>query len=83
MTHCVTTEDDVQVCGFTGEAPRVGETIMAFGGDNRSFRGNWTVTRVMWVMHPEESRRAVAHVSVAPADDAAASWLESERRARK
>ncbi|WP_129576610.1 MULTISPECIES: hypothetical protein [Sorangium] len=75
-------DDDVEVCDWTGDVPRVGETIMAAGQDSRGYRGKWTVTRVRWMMRTNMTGPATAEVDVEPACEHAAAWLGRVRAER-
>jgi hypothetical protein len=82
MSHFAMTRDEVQVCDWTGDVPRVGETLMATGSGRDDYRGKWEVTRVVWGMNVNVTGPTQAQVSVEPACDHATAWLERERARR-
>lgn len=81
-SHEATTADEVAVCEWTGQVPRVSETLGAYGRDNTGYRGKWKVIEVRWLVQVDVLAPAWAHVVVEPACDDAAAWLDRTRKER-
>jgi hypothetical protein len=78
MSHYAMTEEEVQVCDWTGEVPRAGEVIVASGRDCNDYRGKWYVTRVTWLTNVNITGPVSAQVTVEPACGASTAWLLSK-----
>lgn len=85
MSHWAVTRDDVQVIEWTGDVPRVGETMMVSGNGSEDYRGRWKVVDVLWMMRTSVTWTVPSHaeVKVKPADKYALAWLRKRRAERE
>ncbi len=83
MSHFAMTQDEVQVCDWTGEVPRAGDRMAAHGRGSMDYRGKWKVVDVLWMVRVTTTGPAEAQVTVEPACPSAEAWLERKRAERE
>ncbi|WP_437309969.1 hypothetical protein [Sorangium sp. So ce388] len=85
MSHFAMTRDEIQVIDWTGDVPRVGETMMVSGNGQHDYRGRWKVVDVLWMMRTSVTGTVpgYAEVKVDPADKHARAWLRRKHAERE
>ena len=79
MSHFAMTQDEVQVCDWTGDVPRVGETVHLNPVRPGAAAGVWKVASVEWALSTGVEAPARAEVTIEPVDEVAKVWLNAAR----